>query len=324
MQEKTNHVNVEQHLKDNPFLGNPQNLYDAMNYIMQIGGKRLRPQLLILSYLSQKHEVSEDALNLALSIETFHNFSLVHDDIMDNAPIRRGQGTVHEKWNAATAILAGDNLLIKCYELILNTNFINRIPILKEFSTMAIQVCEGQQMDMNLPEETDVNEAKYLEMIMKKTAVLPATALKMGAMAAESSDSICQFFYEFGLNLGLAFQLQDDYLDAFGQEHQIGKQEGGDIIENKKTILYLNSLKNLNPEEQTVLLNLYQSKSSDNAHKINTVRALFEKSGSKDYLIKLKTKHEHLALEFLDKITMHQNVKNQFLELFHFLKNREN
>lgn len=315
---------VDSFISSNPFVGKPDNLYDAMNYIMQIGGKRMRPQLLLLGYFSQGGKIENDAMNLALAIETFHNFSLVHDDIMDNAPFRRGLKTVHEKWDMPTAILAGDNLLIKCYELILNTSFENKVNLLKEFSSMAFAVCEGQQMDMDLPQLTDISEQDYLKMIEYKTAVLPACALKMGAMAAGANQEISNKFYEFGIQLGLAFQLQDDFLDCFGTFESIGKQVGGDILENKKTILFLNALQNLENTDKINLIDLFKNKTENQVDKIEKVKTLFEISGSRDYLLEMKKQCELKALKILNQIEMNVDARQGFMQLFDVLQKRNN
>ncbi len=318
-----NSDSFEQYLISHPFLGKPENLYNSMNYIMQLGGKRVRPKLLLLAYQCVAGKISDDVNQLALAIETFHNFSLVHDDIMDNAPLRRGKKTVHEEWNESTAILAGDNLLIHCYSMILKTGLPNKEVLLREFSDMAIQVCEGQQMDMNLPTREFISEEEYLRMIRLKTAVLPATALKMGALAAEAQEEKAAHFYDFGLNLGMAFQLQDDYLDAFGTEPETGKREGGDILENKRTILFLHALKNLYNEGREELLTWYGERVMDPAMKVNRVRTLFKEAGSDIYLIKLKSEFESFALENLEMSCGNSEYKQQVLTLFDFLKARK-
>jgi geranylgeranyl diphosphate synthase, type II len=319
-----NSDNIENYILSNPFLGKPENLYNSMNYIMQLGGKRMRPQLLLLAYLAKESSLHDDILKLALAIETFHNFSLVHDDIMDHAPIRRGKKTVHEEWDIPTAILSGDNLLIKCYELILNTSFEKKDLLLKEFTAMASLVCDGQQLDMNLPTYEDVTEQDYLKMIELKTAVLPACALKMGAIAAGFSEIDTQYFYDFGVSLGLAFQLQDDYLDTFGAAELIGKQEGGDILENKKTILYIHAMKQLNGDMLNELTELYQPISiTDVQHKIERVRALFIESGSRDFLLTMKSEYEQNALKILSQINMNSDVRDEFMKLFGFLQSRK-
>ncbi len=314
----------EFYLRQNTFEGMPQTLYAPMNYIMQLGGKRMRPQLLLMAFESINGKINEDAFKLALAIETFHNFSLVHDDIMDHATLRRGKQTVHEKWNNATAILAGDNLLTKCYALILDTQVPNKEQILKIFTDTATQVCEGQQMDMDLPLQKVVNESDYLQMITYKTAVLPAAALQIGALANNSDDTISKAFYEYGLNLGMAFQLQDDYLDTFGTTAALGKQVGGDILENKKTILYLHAQQHLDTENKNILQNWFTQKVHDNKVKIEAVKNLYKLAGSDIYLLQLKTKYETLALKKLEEACTNDGSKAQFIQLFELIKDRIN
>lgn len=313
----------EQYLNSNPFLGKPENLYNPMNYIMQLGGKRLRPKLLLLAHQCVAGVVDTPALQLALAIETFHNFSLVHDDIMDNAPMRRGKRTVHEEWNTNTAILAGDNLLIKCYDLILKSECRHKDEILNEFSIMATQVCEGQMMDMNLPNQENIREEEYLQMIRLKTAVLPACALKIGAMAAGADAETADYYYDFGLNLGMAFQLQDDYLDAFGNSPETGKITGGDILENKRTLLYLHAERILQGEDAKELGNWCNGKVHDKEMKIERVRALFRKAGSDVYLSGLKTEFEKHALQNLNQACPQSPYKDNMLQLFELLSERK-
>ncbi|MCC6819003.1 MAG: polyprenyl synthetase family protein [Bacteroidia bacterium] len=312
----------EQYLISHPFIGKPENLYNSMNYIMQLGGKRMRPKLLMLAYKHANGLKDENALKLALAIETFHNFSLVHDDIMDKAPIRRGKKTVHEEWNIPTAILAGDNLFIKCFELILNSGFDNRLELLNVFTKMSSLVCDGQQMDMNLPEMEFIDEQDYLGMIELKTAVLPACALKMGALAAGVGKEVAEKYYQLGINIGMAFQLQDDYLDVFGTEEEIGKQEGGDIIENKKTILFIHAIRTLNQENKRALLAWYHDLVHDQAMKIEQVRNYFKLAGSDAYLSNLKSQYEQSAIEILEQLEGAYEYKKQFELLFNILRSR--
>lgn len=218
----------------------PLGLYEPIQYILNLGGKRLRPVLTLLSAEIFDGDY-KNALNAALSIEVFHNFSLVHDDIMDAAPLRRGQKTVHEKWDMNTGILSGDAMLIMAYQLFENYDATTFQSLAKLFSKTALEVCEGQQYDVDFETRTDVSVTEYLKMITFKTAVLVAAAMKMGAIVANASEENQNNIYEFGINLGIAFQLQDDYLDAFGNPETFGKQVGGDIIENKKTYLYIKS-----------------------------------------------------------------------------------
>jgi geranylgeranyl diphosphate synthase type II len=252
----------------------PKNLYDPVTYIMGLGGKRLRPVLTLLS--AELFGVSyKEALDAALSVEVFHNFSLVHDDIMDGAPLRRGQETVHKKWDVNTGILSGDVMLIQAYQLFENYEAQTFRELAKLFSTTAIKVCEGQQYDVDFETRDDVTIPEYLKMIEYKTAVLVAAALKMGGIVAKAPKKAQQDIFDFGLNLGLAFQLQDDYLDAFGNPLTFGKQVGGDIIENKKTYLYLKAMALGTPEQQKSLINLFSIEPSDASEKIKGVKDIF-------------------------------------------------
>lgn len=209
-----------------------------MNYIMELGGKRVRPQLALLGAEACGGR-PEDALLWAHSVEVFHNFTLVHDDIMDNAPTRRGMPTVHEKWGIAEGILSGDNMLIAVYEGLLHSDYLQKMQLLQLLSKTAREVCEGQQLDMDSAVKSQVTEADYLEMIRLKTAVLLGCSLQGGGMCAGASAEVQQLLYDFAIQLGLSFQLQDDWLDAFGNPEQTGKKAGGDIAEGKKTWLYI-------------------------------------------------------------------------------------
>jgi geranylgeranyl diphosphate synthase, type II len=220
------------------------------------------------------------ALPAALAVEVFHNFSLVHDDIMDDAPLRRGNETVHEKWNINTGILSGDAMLIQAYQFFENYEPTVFRDLAKLFSKTALEVCEGQQWDVDFENRDDVTIPEYLKMIEYKTAVLVAASMKMGAIVAETSQENADLIYDFGLNLGLAFQLQDDYLDAFGDPQTFGKQVGGDIIENKKTYLYLKAIEFALPEEKEQLLHLFSIKPIDNTDKINSIKAIFDATGA--------------------------------------------
>ncbi len=257
----------------------PISLYEPISYILNLGGKRLRPILALLSadiFGSQ----SSKALDAALAIEIFHNFSLVHDDIMDAAPMRRGKRTVHEKWGINTGILSGDAMLIRAYQLFENYEGATFRQLVIAFSQTAGQVCEGQQYDMDFEKRDDVTLPEYLKMIEYKTAVLIAVALKLGAIIAGASIESQNKIYQFGKNLGLAFQLQDDYLDAFGNPQNFGKQVGGDIIANKKTYLYLKAIELATPEQKKALLDLYSIQPKDPSDKIESIKELFQSSGA--------------------------------------------
>ena len=244
----------------------PENLYQPIDYILQLGGKRMRPVLTLMS--AEVFDAAyTKALPAAMAVEIFHNFSLVHDDIMDDAPLRRGKQTVHEKWNINTGILSGDAMLILAYQYFEKYQPKTFRKLAKLFSKTALEVCEGQQYDINFETRDDVTISEYLKMIKYKTAVLVAAAMKMGAIVAETSKENSKLIYQFGLNLGLAFQLQDDYLDAFGNPETFGKQVGGDIIENKKTYLYLKALEFSSAEERKQLLHLFSIRPEDNLEK---------------------------------------------------------
>ncbi|MDT0538932.1 MULTISPECIES: polyprenyl synthetase family protein [Croceitalea] len=267
------------HLEKNIIQKEPTNLYQPITYILNLGGKRLRPVLTLLTadLLNGNYK---DALDAAMAVEVFHNFSLIHDDIMDDAPLRRGKITVHEKWDVNTGILSGDAMLIQAYQLFENYEPQVFKELLKVFSQTAIEVCEGQQYDVDFETRDDVTIPEYLKMIAYKTAVLVAAAMKMGAIVAKASIENQVLIYEFGKNLGIAFQLQDDYLDAFGDPKTFGKQVGGDIIENKKTFLYLKSLEKGTKEQQKQLLDLFSIQPKDAASKIEAIKTIFTESGA--------------------------------------------
>ncbi|MBA4134767.1 MAG: polyprenyl synthetase [Flavobacterium sp.] len=257
----------------------PNNLYEPIRYILSLGGKRLRPVLTLMA--TEVFDVDcEKAIPAATAVEVFHNFSLIHDDIMDDAPLRRGNETVHEKWDLNTGILSGDAMLILAYQFFENYEPQIFRDLAKLFSKTALEVCEGQQYDVDFETRDDVTIPEYLKMIEYKTAVLVGAAMKMGAIVAETSTENANAIYDFGLNLGIAFQLQDDYLDAFGDPETFGKQVGGDIIENKKTYLYLKALAFSKAEEKEQLLHLFSIHPSDNTDKIQSVKQIFTQTGA--------------------------------------------
>lgn len=267
------------HLKGRIQLGEPKNLFEPVQYILGLGGKRLRP-ILTLMTAEVFGGKAKDAMDAALAVEMFHNFSLVHDDIMDDAPLRRGKTTVHEKWDVNTGILSGDAMLILSYQFFESYPAETYVDLTKLFSKTALEVCEGQQYDVDFETRDDVTIPEYLKMIEYKTSVLVAAAMKMGAIVAKASPKDADAIYEFGRNLGIAFQLQDDYLDAFGDPKTFGKQVGGDIMENKKTYLYLKSLENASKDDQDGLLHLYSIKPEDSTAKVEAVKTIFKESGA--------------------------------------------
>ena len=292
----------------------PRNLYEPIHYILKLGGKRIRPVLTLMSAEVFDADYKK-ALPAALAIEVFHNFSLVHDDIMDDAPLRRGNETVHEKWNLNTAILSGDAMLILAYQYFEKYNTDVFRDLAKLFSKTALEVCEGQQWDVDFETRDDVTIAEYLKMIEHKTAVLVAAAMKMGAIVAETSEENINLIYNFGLNLGLAFQLQDDYLDAFGNPETFGKQVGGDIIENKKTYLYLKAMEFASASEKEQLLHLFSIQPSDNEDKITSVKDIFNATGASAATQKAIQNYTLKAFETLQNLSV-DNEKKDILKSF--------
>ena len=270
---------IKTHLSSYAIEQEPNNLYQPIRYIVSLGGKRLRPLLTLLATDIFNGDYLK-ALDAALAIELFHNFTLVHDDIMDGAPMRRGAQTVHNKWDINTGILSGDAMLILSYQLFNNYELNIFHTLITLFSKTALEVCEGQQYDIDFESRDDVSISEYLKMIEYKTAVLIGASMKMGAIIANAPENDQNEIYDFGKNLGVAFQLQDDYLDAFGDPQTFGKQTGGDIIENKKTYLYLKAMEFGSANEKKQLQKLFMSSTQDASQKISIVKSIYEKSGS--------------------------------------------
>jgi geranylgeranyl diphosphate synthase type II len=295
-------------LNAQPKLREPKNLYEPIQYILGLGGKKIRPVLTLMSAEIFDADYSK-ALPAALAVEVFHNFSLVHDDIMDDAPLRRGNVTVHEKWNINTGILSGDAMLILAYQYFEQYEPAIFRELAKLFSKTALEVCEGQQWDVDFETRSDVTIPEYLKMIEYKTAVLVAAAMKMGAIVAETSVENGELIYDFGLNLGLAFQLQDDYLDAFGNPATFGKQIGGDIIENKKTYLYLKAIEFASAEEKAKLLQLFSVSLEENETKIEAVKSIFNTSGASSATQQAIQDYTLKAFATLDKMNISADKK---------------
>lgn len=299
----------------------PRNLYEPITYILGLGGKRLRPVLVLMTAEIFKGDF-KNALDAAVAIEVFHNFSLVHDDIMDDAPVRRGQTTVHEKWDVNTGILSGDAMLIMAYQLFENYEPNVFRDLAKLFSKTALEVCEGQQYDVDFETRDDVMLPEYLKMIEYKTAVLVAAALKMGAIVAGASETAQEQMYNFGLNLGIAFQLQDDYLDVFGDPETFGKQVGGDIIENKKTYLYLKALSSGSEMMTKELEHLYSIQPKEADAKVKAVRSIFEKTEADKATKVAISDYTAKAFEVLDEIDVAEEKKTLLREFGENLMNR--
>ena len=299
----------------------PKNLYEPIQYILGHGGKKMRPVLTLMSAEIFDVDYSK-ALPAALAVEVFHNFSLVHDDIMDDAPLRRGNITVHEKWNINTGILSGDAMLILAYQYFEQYEPVIFRELAKLFSKTALEVCEGQQWDVDFETRSDVTIPEYLKMIEYKTAVLVAAAMKMGAIVAETSIENGDLIYDFGLNLGLAFQLQDDYLDAFGNPATFGKQIGGDIIENKKTYLYLKAIEFASAEEKAKLLQLFSVSLEENATKIEEVKTIFNATGATKATQQAIQDYTLMAFATLDKMNISSEKKSMLRSFGENLMNR--
>jgi len=268
---------INKRLEERDYGSEPKELYDPIRYIMSLGGKRMRPLLVLLAYKLFKDD-PETVVDQALAVEVFHNFTLVHDDIMDNAPLRRGKATVHEKWDANTAILSGDVMMVKAYDMLLDAPA-NLRQIVQDFNACAAGVCEGQQLDMNFETLATVDESAYINMIRLKTAVLLGFSLKLGAMLAQSSKEEAELLYDFGVSIGIGFQLKDDLLDVYGDQAKFGKQVGGDVISNKKTFLLLKALELANEDQKKQLDYWLGLSEFDAVAKVEAVRAIYDAIG---------------------------------------------
>jgi Geranylgeranyl pyrophosphate synthase len=297
------------------FPNEPASLYDADEYFLSLGGKRIRPVMCLMGN-ELFDDISNDAWPVAAAIELFHNFTLIHDDIMDQAPLRRGKPTVHEKYSPSTALLAGDVMLVAAYDYLnkVHKDYIHQIIAL--FNRTAREVCEGQQLDMDFEKKPQVHMDEYLKMISLKTSVLLAASLQMGAILGGAGQSNQQHLYEFGRNLGIAFQVQDDYLDAFGDPVKFGKQPGGDIRSNKKTFLMIKALE----WEPASLQKLMKENADD---KVEKVLAIFKKCGVDQWAIELKEKYINTAFEHLEEMAVVSSRKQPLKQLAHFLVQRE-
>ena len=301
------------------FPASPATLYDPGEYFLALGGKRIRPIMCLMGN-ELFDEIHSDAYDVAIAIELFHNFTLIHDDIMDAAPLRRGMETVHKKYGESTALLTGDVMMIQAYEYLnkIQDNHIHNI--LQLFNRTAKEVCEGQQLDMDFEKQEHVSLDEYLNMISLKTSVLLAASLEMGAILGGASAGNRKHLYDFGKNLGIAFQIQDDYLDAFGDPEKFGKDVGGDIRQNKKTFLLLHALEVADPEQKNKLLQLMQ----DNpANKVAEVLAIFKACNVDDWAKALKEKYLQTALQHLEEIAVVSVRKKPLIELAEFLIQRD-
>lgn len=292
---------IEAEIKKQKFGSEPKSLYEPIRYIMGLGGKRLRPLLTLLSYSLYKND-TEKIVSYATAVEAFHNFSLLHDDIMDKAPLRRGKATVHEKWNVNTAILSGDVMLVRVYDLFLTLDEKKLKAVLKIFNTCAAEVCEGQQWDMEFETKSKVNEAQYIDMIRLKTAVLLGFSLELGALLADSPEGERDALKGFGVNIGIGFQLKDDLLDVYADKTKFGKQVGGDILANKKTFLLIKALEKAKGAKKKELINWLSVKKFNKQQKVKAVTQIYDSLGIPELTEKKIEDYFSKGFSFLDKI----------------------
>lgn len=312
---------INKRLEDIVYGKEPNELYDPIRYIMSLGGKRLRPVLVLLAYKLFKED-HKQVLDQAIAVEVFHNFTLMHDDIMDQAPLRRGQVTVHEKWNENTAILSGDVMMVKAYDMLLDTKA-NLPQILRDFNQCAAGVCEGQQFDMNFEDLPTVEESQYINMIRLKTAVLLGFSLKLGAMLADVSAKEANALYQFGVDIGIGFQLKDDLLDVYADQEKFGKQVGGDILSNKKTFLLLKALELANPKQLETLNYWISLEDFDPTEKVDAVKAIYSEMGIRELTLEKMKDYFQEGFEALEKIDVAKEKKEPLIEFTNYLINRE-
>lgn len=313
----------QQHLESTTFPENPAHLYDPIRYILALAGKRIRPLLVLMGAELFDKDAVEAALPASTAIEFFHNFSLIHDDIMDHAPLRRGEPTVHHKWDDTIAILSGDALLVKSYAELAKCEAAKVAELLHVFNKLAIEVCEGQQLDMDFEKLERVQEEEYIQMIRLKTSVLLGGALQMGAIIGHADAEAQALIYDFGVNLGIAFQLQDDILDVYGDPETFGKQVGGDILSNKKTILYIKLKELISETDRPLLEDLLNSTTIADAEKIENMKALYAKYTIKALADKRKEEFTAVAYEKLQAIKIADERKEPLFALADALMHRE-
>ena len=287
------------------------NIYQPINYMVQLGGKRIRPLLSLMAANLFSDDI-EDAIYPAIAIEIFHNFTLMHDDIMDEAPLRRGQATVHEKWNRDTAILSGDAMMIQSYQLLIKTKPGVLGTIIPIFNTTALEVCEGQQLDMDFQQRQEVSMQEYLRMIRQKTSVLLGGAMKIGAAVGGADEADQQAVYDLGESIGLSFQLMDDYLDAFGDPAKTGKQQGGDILAEKKTYLHIRAMEKASAEEKSILANV---KSHSPMEKVKATIDIYRSLGVEKDLDILAKDYYAKAITILEQLDISSERKQPLREM---------
>ena len=306
-----------------PYNREPKSLYEPIQYVLSLGGKRIRPVLMLLGYNLWKDD-PERILMPAVAVETYHNYTLLHDDLMDNADKRRGHVTVHKKWDANTAILSGDSMLVVAYQRLATVEQAKLKPVLELFTETALEIGEGQQFDMDFENRNDVTEDEYIEMIRLKTSVLLACALKIGAILAGAPVSDAEALYKFGEQIGLAFQLQDDLLDVYGDPEVFGKERGGDIMCNKKTYMLINAFNRANAEQKKELQKWCSGEKFDRKEKVAAVTRLYDEIGIRQLC---EAKIEHYFAEgkkWLDQVALPEERKVEIREYTNQMMKREN
>lgn len=300
----------------------PPNLYDPIRYILSLGGKRLRPMLVLLGY-SLKESDTETILDQALAVEVFHNFTLMHDDIMDEALLRRGKPTVHEKWDNTVAILSGDTMMVKAYDLLLMSPPEVLPKAIQKFNKCAIEVCEGQQLDMNFESEETIIEEQYIEMIRLKTAVLLGFSLEYGGLLAGMDEEEQAKLQQIGEKAGIGFQLMDDLLDVYGDQRKFGKQVGGDIVSNKKTYLLLKALEMANTSQKSELKEWLSKTEFDIKEKVEAVKSIYQEIGIYELTkVKMNTYYDQ-AFMLLEKLQTREEGKSHLTDFFENLMKRD-
>lgn len=312
---------VSEAVETHCFTQQPAELYDPINYIISHGGKRLRPIMVLMANDLFGGDIQK-AIKPALAIEFFHNFTLIHDDIMDEAPLRRNKPTIHTLHGINVGILSGDALMIKAYQFFEDLEPELFKKCLQIFSQTGAILCEGQQQDVNFETMESVSYDEYIEMITSKTGVLSAASFKIGALIAGASEKDAESLYNFGKHIGIAFQIMDDYLDVFGNQEQFGKKHAGDIFENKKTILYLLALEHAN-EEELKELKYWYSKTTDNIDKVYGVEKIFRRCKIDEKVLKLIQHHNEIGQKYLNEIALPEEKKQPFVELANYLLRRE-
>jgi geranylgeranyl diphosphate synthase type II len=315
-------LKIDSSLASLPLGNQPQNLYDPIRYILSLGGKRLRPMLVLLGYGLKKENI-EKIIDPALTVEIFHNFTLMHDDIMDLAPIRRGKPTVHEKWNNTVAILSGDTMMVKAYDQLLTGPHDSLAIAIQKFNKCAVEVCEGQQLDMNFEEFDTVTEEQYLEMIRLKTAVLLGFSLEYGGLLAGMNEDQQAKLNAIGEKAGIGFQLMDDLLDVYGDKAKFGKQVGGDIVSNKKTYLLIKALESANDSQRKELDKWLSASEFEISEKVKAVKAIYEEIGIFEMTQEKMNGYYDEAFALLDELDARPEGKQQLVDFFEKLMKRE-